>query len=745
MDDERFGQQGSLGIGLDDATVHVASACLIAEENTNAVPEVPDVQAAISTRYSPTSMPTFSSALASSAVASSPLSSPCSDPSDFIAAPAAQQSKWLRVLFTRARTDDVLVSVLHKTVSLKSASTIRPPSRSTDAAAPPTTIRIDRWSWTSVRRRMLGQSTRNRCRLRTRGYDALMHLDDALALKPARCKSFHCHRHSAIAFSLSSTPTLPRASLASHTSLGVELEHPNPHPLSLARRKASKGDILVITLRNGIDVLVAGRVLHVLAPARILLAVFRCYCDPFGFRAVARAPMCWDSGEAPASAAATVRIPDGVHTTRPARFPRVLDEGPSSARLAGSTPPCTQSLPVPEPLHECLVVTPSNRRTLPLRALEVEYCRRRECPGAGRLKAKGSRHMLDEGCVKMLLSSAQRSSSSRPDVPAVRVHCAHVPKRFRVRNLEHRQPHPKPLPFAHGEHDTCLACTCLHYALPLNVEGRGRHAIRHVPRPLRSCQDGRTSHWKNFALALPEALPFRIEAELLHEHLCGGLKSRPLLFTHALEEGQCTLCPPRFLLGAASRFKICIPAALHDCDPELTIMLLRDPRLPLTARIVEDIGTSPSLILLPPSYSTPFLPILLAPSLPSLLAIRTLSPSLLHDTTAVVEAMLSVCPVRVTVFRCAAAVSCRRSQAGEVLDAVVRDVGPARGPVPVLVVSLRSPTHLLASPPFCDSACPPPMLSSPHSSPFLSRLPVHFSLHTRSLLQSGMVFASHNR
>ncbi|KAJ7829517.1 hypothetical protein B0H14DRAFT_3465682 [Mycena olivaceomarginata] len=71
--------------------------------------------------------------------------------------------------------------------------------------------------------------------------------------------------------------------------------------------------------------------------------------------------------------------------------------------------------------------------------------------------------------------------------------------------------------------------------------------------------------------------------------------------------------------------------------------------------------------------------------------------------------------------------------------------GPARGPVPVLVVSLRSPTHLLASPPFCDSACPPPMLSSPHSSPFLSRLPVHFSLHTRSLLQSGMVFASHNR
>ncbi|KAJ7804777.1 hypothetical protein B0H14DRAFT_1611090 [Mycena olivaceomarginata] len=47
----------------------------------------------------------------------------------------------------------------------------------------------------------------------------------------------------------------------------------------------------------------------------------------------------------------------------------------------------------------------SNRRTLPLRALEVEYRRRRECPGAGRLKAKGSRHMLDEGCVKMLLSS----------------------------------------------------------------------------------------------------------------------------------------------------------------------------------------------------------------------------------------------------------------------------------------------------------------------------------------------------
>jgi hypothetical protein len=96
---------------------------------------------------------------------------------------------------------------------------------------------------------------------------------------------------------------------------------------------------------------------------RILLAVFRCYCDPFGFRAVARAPMCWDSGEAPASAAATVRIPDGVHTTRPARFPRVLDEG-------GSTPPCTQSLVVPEPLHECLVVTVGEPQ-----ASEGEACR----------------------------------------------------------------------------------------------------------------------------------------------------------------------------------------------------------------------------------------------------------------------------------------------------------------------------------------------------------------------------------
>ncbi|KAJ7340796.1 hypothetical protein DFH08DRAFT_963649 [Mycena albidolilacea] len=161
-------------------------------------------------------------------------------PSDFIAAPAAHQSKltWLRVLFTRARTDDVLVSVLHKTVSSKtaaSASTIRPPSRSTDAAAPPTTIWINRWSWTSVRLGTLDQSTGNRCRLRTRGYDALlMHLDDADAA--------------------ASFPRIP------YQRLGVELEH----PLSLARRKASKGNILVITLRNGI---VAGRVLHVHAPA----------------------------------------------------------------------------------------------------------------------------------------------------------------------------------------------------------------------------------------------------------------------------------------------------------------------------------------------------------------------------------------------------------------------------------------------------------------------------------------------
>ncbi|KAJ7804779.1 hypothetical protein B0H14DRAFT_3883281 [Mycena olivaceomarginata] len=176
-------------------------------------------------------------------------------------------------------------------------------------------------------------------------------------------------------------------------------------------------------------------------------------------------------------------------------------------------------------------------------------------------------------------------------------------------------------------------------------------------------------------------------------------------------------CVPRVSsLRAASRFKICIPAALHDCDPELTIMLLRDPRLP-------DIGTSPSLILLPPSYSTPFLPFSSLPPSPPSSPSAPLSPSLLHDATAVVEAMLSVCPVRVTVLGCAVAVSCRRCQAGQVLAAGVRDVGPARGPVPVLVVSLRSPTHLLASPPFCDSACSPPMLSSPHSSPFLSRLP----------------------
>ncbi|KAJ7889778.1 hypothetical protein B0H14DRAFT_3855575 [Mycena olivaceomarginata] len=225
--------------------------------------------------YNPTSMPTFSSALASSAVASSPLSSPCSDPavpSDFIAAPAAQQSKlmWLRVLFTRARTDDVLVSVLHKTVSSKtaaSASTIRPPSRSTDAAVSPTTIWINRWSWTSVRRGTLDQSTRNRCRFRTRGLSTATTIRVNSSTPRARVRAgfpqFRSHRVLLVIDSDAATsfPRIP------YQRLGVELEHPNPHPLSLARRKASKGDILVITLRNGIDVLVAGRVLHVLAPA----------------------------------------------------------------------------------------------------------------------------------------------------------------------------------------------------------------------------------------------------------------------------------------------------------------------------------------------------------------------------------------------------------------------------------------------------------------------------------------------
>ncbi|KAJ7882026.1 hypothetical protein B0H14DRAFT_2565549 [Mycena olivaceomarginata] len=50
--------QGTLGVGVDDAAAHLASACLIAEENTNTVPEVLAsdalrcaLQATASTRY----------------------------------------------------------------------------------------------------------------------------------------------------------------------------------------------------------------------------------------------------------------------------------------------------------------------------------------------------------------------------------------------------------------------------------------------------------------------------------------------------------------------------------------------------------------------------------------------------------------------------------------------------------------------------------------------------------------------
>ncbi|KAJ7829518.1 hypothetical protein B0H14DRAFT_1208078 [Mycena olivaceomarginata] len=248
---------------------------------------------------------------------------------------------------------------------------------------------------------------------------------------------------------------------------------------------------------------------------RILLAVFRCYLRSLriprrcasayvlGFggsssiRSCHRSHTRWGTYDAPRTVSSSPRrgplisetcwinaavhpVPSGPGAA--ARVPRRHGGEHPKAKLAVRR--TTSKLSLWSPLQ------PSNRRTLPLRALEVEYCRRRECPGAGRLKAKGSRHMLDEGCVKMLLSSGphRRRPSRRLALPlhgrlsAKKLEqptrcpcrscsCAHVPKRFRVRNLEHRQPHPKPLPFAHGEHDTCLACTCLHYALPLNVEG----------------------------------------------------------------------------------------------------------------------------------------------------------------------------------------------------------------------------------------------------------------------------------
>ncbi|KAJ7814011.1 hypothetical protein B0H14DRAFT_3878908 [Mycena olivaceomarginata] len=290
-----------------------------------------------------------------------------------------------------------------------SASTIRPPSRSTDAAAPPITTRIDRWSRTSVRRGTLDQSTRNRCRFRTRGYDALlMHLDNALALKPARCNragspQFRSHRILLVIDSdaAASFPRIP------YQRLGVELEHPNPHPLSLARWKARKGDILVITLRTGIDVLVAGRVLHVLAPA------------PHPSR---RVPMLLRSLQIPrlcAGIRGKLQHPQLPPFAYPMGYIRRAPHGflESSTRAPHQRDFLDQRR-APSPLRSrsrCTSASSSRWGTSegeacrPADDLEiiamVEYRRRRECPGAGRLKAKGSRHMLDEGCVKMLLSS----------------------------------------------------------------------------------------------------------------------------------------------------------------------------------------------------------------------------------------------------------------------------------------------------------------------------------------------------